>query len=54
MLQARVYNLNDEEKQFVIEKWLGREGLQFIQTVTNVEKKHKKCIRTVHCFKREI
>lgn len=37
VLQAKVDDLNYEEKVLVIKNWLGREGLQFIQTL-NTEK----------------
>ena len=37
-LQVKSFDLNDEEKVPVIKNWLGREGLQFIQTVINIEK----------------
>ena len=30
VLQARAYDLNNEEKVSIIKNWLGREGLQFI------------------------
>ena len=36
--QAKVYDLYDEEKVPVIKNWLGREGLQFLQTLTNAKK----------------
>ena len=32
MLQAKVYDLNDEDRGPIISNWLGRERLQFIQT----------------------
>ena len=32
LLQAKAYNLNDEEKVLIITNWLGREGLQFINS----------------------
>ena len=31
VLQAQMYDVNDEEKVPVIKSWLGREGLHFIQ-----------------------
>ena len=37
VLQANVYDLNDEEKEPTIKKWLGREGLKFIQPPTYME-----------------
>ena len=38
ILQAKAYDLNHEEKVPIIKNWLGREGLQFIHTLTNAEK----------------
>ena len=38
VLQEKAYDLNDKEKVPIIKNWLGREGLQFIQTLTNAEK----------------
>ena len=38
MLQAEAYDLCEEGMVSFIKNWLGREGLQFIQTLTNVEK----------------
>ena len=38
MLQVRSYNLSDVEKVPVVKNWLGREGLQFIQNLTNTKK----------------
>ena len=38
VLQAKEDNLSDKEKVPIIKNWLGRERLQFIQTLTNVEK----------------
>ena len=32
VFQAKVYDLSDEEKVPITRNWLGREGLQFIQT----------------------
>ena len=37
MLQAKVYNLNEVDMMPIIKNCLGREGLQFIQTLTNAE-----------------
>ena len=42
VLQAKVYDLNDEEKVPIIRNWLDREALQFIQTLTNAEKEATK------------
>ena len=38
MLQVTAYDLNDAQKVPIMKNWLGREGLLFIQTLTNVEK----------------
>ena len=38
ILQARPYQLNDEQKVPTIKNWLGREGLQFTPTFTNYER----------------
>ena len=35
VLQAKAYDLNDKEKVSIIKNWLGREGLQFIQSLTD-------------------
>ena len=43
ILQTRPYELNDEEKVPVMKSWLGREGLQLIQTHTSSEK--EACIK---------
>ena len=37
MLQAKVYELNEEERVVIIKNWSGRVGLQFMQTLTHVE-----------------
>ena len=37
VLQTKAFNLNNKEKVPAIKNWLGREGLQFIQTLTNAE-----------------
>ena len=38
MLQAEVYDLSEEGKVPIKKNWSGREGLQFMQTLTNAEK----------------
>ena len=38
ILQMKMYHLNDAEKVPIIKNWIGREGLQSIQTPTNTEK----------------
>ena len=38
VLQVEMYVLDEEVKVPIIMNWLGRESLQFIQTLTNVEK----------------
>ena len=48
VLQADAHDLIEEGKVPIIKNWLGREGLQFIQTVTNVEK--EACKRTTVLF----
>ena len=47
VLHAKVYDLNDE-KVHIIKNWLGWEGLQFTQTVTNAEK--DTCKMQQDCF----
>ena len=44
IFQAKAFDLNDEEKLPFIKNWLGREGLQFIQTSTNTEKEACKSV----------
>ena len=36
--QTQAYDLNDSEKVSILKNWLGKEGLQFIQTLANIEK----------------
>ena len=38
VLQAEGYDASEERKVPILKNWLGREGLQFIQTLINVEK----------------
>ena len=38
MLQTKTYEYNEEDKVPVIRNWLGREGLQLLQTNPNLEK----------------
>ena len=38
LLQAKLYDPNDEENMPIIKNWLSREGIQFIQNITNTEK----------------
>ena len=54
VLQTKVYDLNDEEKVPITINSLGREGLQFIQILTNAERGMQKCKRTVQYIKRKI
>ena len=42
ILQTRTYELNDEVKVPIIKNWLGKGGLQLIQTFTNSQKRHAK------------
>ena len=44
VLQAKVYDLSDEGKVPIIKIWFSREGLQFIQTLTNAEKEACKSV----------
>ena len=37
-LQTKTYELTEEEKVPILKNWLGREGLQLIQTFTSSEK----------------
>ena len=50
ILQPKAYDLNDEEKVSIIKNWLGREGLKFIQTLTNTEKEASKMQQDCSCF----
>ena len=38
VLQGKACDHNNEEKVSIIKNWLGREDLQFIQTLTKAEK----------------
>ena len=38
MPQVKAYDLSEQEKVPIIKNWLGKEGRQFIQSLTNIEK----------------
>ena len=38
------YDINDAEKVLLIKNWLGREGMQFINTLTKENNKHVKTL----------
>ena len=42
VLQTEVYDISEERKVPILKNWLGREGIQFIQTLTQTEKGHAK------------